>query len=299
MATEITTDLGTELPTQGRTTPTGTSTDFTLDGHAGRIAARRWDNPNARYLVLLVHDYGEHIGRYEHVAQRLVADGAVVYGLDHLGHGRSDGERVLITDFEKVVDDLRLLYKRASKDHPGLPVVLIGHSMGGAIATRYAQRHGKKLSCMVLSAPAIGEWQAVDAMLASDEIAAAPIDPNVLSRDPAVSKAYAEDPLVWHGPFKRATLEALRDFLASINSGPPLEEIPVLWLHGSEDRLVPYDGTATGWSHVADAGCEASAYPGARHEVFNETNKYEVLNDAVAFIARHTHQPRGGKRKKR
>ena len=216
-----------------------------------------------------------------------MADGAVVYGLDHQGHGRSDGERVLITDFEKVVEDLRLLHKRAAKEHSGLPVVLIGHSMGGAIATRYAQRYGKKLSCVVLSAPAIGEWAAVDAMLASEEAASAPIDPVVLSRDPAVSKAYAEDPLVWHGPFKRPTLEALRDFLAAINSGPPLDDLPVLWLHGSEDRLVPYDGTSTGWSHVADAGCEASAYPGARHEVFNETNKYEVLSDVVAFIGRH------------
>ena len=152
----------------------------------------------------------------------------------------------------------------------------------------------------MLSAPAIGEWATVDAMLASDEAAAAPIDPAVLSRDPAVGKAYAEDPLVWHGPFKRPTLEALRDFLATINSGPPLDDIPVMWLHGSEDRLVPYEGTAMGWSHVADAGCEASAYPGARHEIFNETNKYEVLSDVVAFVGRHAHPARaGGKRKNR
>ena len=275
-------------------------TDFTLDGHAGTIAARRWDNPDPRYIVLLVHGYGEHIGRYEHVAQRLVADGAVVYGVDHLGHGRSEGERVLITDFEKLVDDLRLLHKRAAKEHSGLPVVLIGHEIGGTIATRYAQRYGKKLACVVLSAPAIGEWATVDTMLASDEAAAAPIDPAVLSRDPAVGKAYAEDPLVWHGPFKRPTLEALRNFLATINSGPPLDDIPVMWLHGSEDRLVPYEGTAMGWSHVADAGCEASAYPGARHEIFNETNRYEVLSDVVAFVGRHAHPARvGGKRKNR
>ncbi len=275
-------------------------TDFTLDGHAGTIAARRWDSPDPRYIVLLVHGYGEHIGRYEHVAQRLVADGAVVYGVDHLGHGRSEGERVLITDFEKLVDDLRLLHKRAAKEHSGLPVVLIGHEIGGTIATRYAQRYGKKLACVVLSAPAIGEWATVDTMLASDEAAAAPIDPAVLSRDPAVGKAYAEDPLVWHGPFKRPTLEALRRFLATINSGPPLDDIPVMWLHGSEDRLVPYEGTAMGWSHVADAGCEASAYPGARHEIFNETNRYEVLSDVVAFVGRHAHPARvGGKRKNR
>jgi alpha-beta hydrolase superfamily lysophospholipase len=248
-------------------------------------------------VVLLVHGYGEHIGRYEHVAARFTEDGAVVYALDHAGHGRSDGERVSITDFEKVVDDLRLLHKRAAKENSGLPVVLVGHSLGGALAARYAQRHPKRLACVVLSAPAIGEWAPLEAMLAADVIPDTPIDPDVLSRDPAVGQAYADDPLVWHGPFKRETLEALRALLAAIDSGPPLDRTPTLWLHGSEDQLVPYDGTAVGWSHLADAGSEASTYLGAKHEVFNETNKYEVLSDVLAFVHRHT-APVRAKRKR-
>ena len=75
-----------------------------------------------RYVVLLAHGYGEHIGRYEHVAAALVADGAAVYGLDHIGHGRSDGERVLIDDYDDVLADLSVVHGRAVAEHPALPV---------------------------------------------------------------------------------------------------------------------------------------------------------------------------------
>ncbi len=75
-------------------------------GSEGKISVGVWPNPGARHVVVIAHGYGEHIGRYEHVAQRLVAAGASVWAPDHLGHGRSDGERVPARDFEHVVDDL-------------------------------------------------------------------------------------------------------------------------------------------------------------------------------------------------
>ncbi len=259
---------------------------FDLQGHAGRLAAYGWANPQPRYAILLVHGYGEHLGRYAELAGRLVDDGAVVYGVDHVGHGRSDGERVLIPDFEPVVDDVRRLHEHVRAQHPELEVVLIGHSMGGMIAARYAQRYGSDLACLVLSAPVLGEWAAVDQLLALEEIPAVPIDPETLSRDPKVGSAYAADPLVWHGAFKRPTLEGLRTMLGVIDAGGVLR-LPALWLHGEEDQLVPYDGTAVGWSRIADAGAEAGTYAGARHEIFNETNKREVVHDVLTFVRRH------------
>ena len=268
------------------TTPTP-STELDLDGHAGRLVARRWEASDAAYVVLLCHGYGEHVGRYEHVATRLAWDGAAVYGVDHVGHGRSEGERVLVTDFEKVVDDLHLLEDVARSEHPGLPVVLVGHSMGGMIAARYAQRHGSGLACVVLSGPVIGRWDAVGALLAADEIPDAPIDPAVLSRDAAVGQAYLDDPLVWHGPFKRPTLEALERTIDRIAAEGPIDTTPVLWIHGEDDHLVPMEGSRTGWSGIAGARSRARSYPGARHEIFNETNQDEVLDDTVAFIRKH------------
>lgn len=265
------------------------SSDFTLTGHAGTLAARSWqghsDPSYPAYLVLLVHGYGEHIGRYEHVAARLVADGAAVYGMDHVGHGRSEGERVAIADMERLVDDVHLLHERAVAEHPGLPVTLVGHSMGGMLGARYAQRYGDSLSAVVLSAPVLGRWEALEQLLAAPQIPDAPIDVATLSRDPAVGAAYQSDPLVWHGPFKRGTLEALREGLATIAAaGPPT--CPVLWLHGEDDGLVPREGTATGWERFGVDG-ESASYPQARHEIFNEINKDEVLDDVIAFLRRH------------
>lgn len=261
--------------------------DFSLTGHAGSLHARRWSPAGApSYIALLCHGYGEHLGRYEHVASRLTDDSAVVYAQDHVGHGESDGERVLITDFEKVVEDFHLLHEHGVQENPGLPVVLVGHSMGGMIAARYAQRFGDSLSCVVLSGPVLGQWAALDALLPMEEMPDSPIDPSTLSRDAAVGAAYVDDPLVWHGPFKKPTVRALADCIATIDADGSVE-VPVLWLHGEEDQLVPYGGTSSGWPTLAGPAAEQRAYPGARHEIFNETNKDEVLDDLLAFVHRH------------
>jgi alpha-beta hydrolase superfamily lysophospholipase len=257
--------------------------EWTYRGFDGDRAARTWRDGDARYVALLCHGYGEHIGRYDYVADALVRHGAVVYGVDHVGHGKSDGDRVLITDYERVVDDFRLLEERAHADHPELPVVLIGHSMGGMIAARYAQRFGDDLNALVLSGPVLGRWDSVRALLDYDEIPDTPIDVSTLSRDPVVGETYAADPLVWHGRFKRPTVEAIMRCIDTINEGPRLEP-PTLWAHGEADELVPIDGTREGIERIRGDRFEQRIYPDARHEIFNETNKDDVLADVTAFV---------------
>ena len=260
------------------------STEWTFEGQTVSIAARSWIGSTPRYIVLLAHGYGEHLGRYEHVASRLVDDGAVVVGVDHLGHGRSGGERVLVDDFESVVADLHTADLEARDRWPGLPVVLIGHSMGGLIASRYAQRYGDTLVALVLSGPVIGRLDFVEQLLALDEIPAVPLDPAVLSRDPSVGEAYAADPLIWHGPFKRATLEAITRALAAIEADGSIGQLPLLWIHGADDQLVPIEGSRSGVATLRGETFDSREYPGARHEIFNETNSEEVLGDVVRFI---------------
>ncbi|HXV93778.1 MAG TPA: alpha/beta hydrolase [Pseudonocardia sp.] len=262
------------------------SQEWTFEGHRGVLTARVWPHPEPRYVALLCHGYGEHIGRYEHVADALVRHGAVVHGVDHAGHGRSEGERVLVADYEQVVEDFRGLADRAREHDPGLPVVLVGHSMGGMIAARYAQRFGDEPTALVLSGPVLGRWDAAAALLEPAEIPDVPIDPDTLSRDPAVGRAYAEDPLVWHGRFRRTTLEALVACLDRIRAGGRLGDLPTLWVHGEDDRLVPIDGTREGIEQLRGSRFEERVYPGARHEVFNETNADEVLGDVLAFLDR-------------
>lgn len=260
-------------------------TEMTLDGFDGERVARSWVAGDPRYVALLCHGYGEHIGRYEYVAETLTVHGAAVYGVDHVGHGKSAGERVVVDDFDRVVDDFHLLDERARAEQPDLPVVLIGHSMGGMIAARYAQRFGDSLTALVLSGPVLGRWEAVESQLAMDEIPNAPIDTATLSRDPEVGRAYTADPLIWHGPFQRPTLEAFASILTIINEGGDLGDLPTLWVHGEDDALVPIEnGTQLGIDRIRGRRFEQQIFPGARHEVFNEVNRQEVLQTVTGFI---------------
>ncbi|ASU83647.1 lysophospholipase [Nocardiopsis gilva YIM 90087] len=255
---------------------------------SGHLSARAWvateEEPD--WLAVLVHGYGEHIGRYEHVAGHLCERGAAVYGLDHRGHGHSSGERVLIDDFAGVVEDVHRVITQARTAYRSLPLVLIGHSLGGMIASRYAQVHPAEVTGLVLSAPVLGRWNVVEELLPLDEIPHTPIDPDTLSRDPEVGAAYGADELVWHGPFKRPTLQAIDTELKRIAADGCIGEMPLLWLHGSDDRLVPLTGTRTGIDALAGNDVTARIFPDARHEVFNETNRAEVLDEVTRFAQR-------------
>ncbi len=245
----------------------------------------RWSAADPRCIVLLSHGYAEHAGRYEHVAERLVKDlDAAVYGPDHRGHGRTDGATGLIEDGEALTSDLHAVAEEARSEHPGLPVVLIGHSMGGLVATRYAQRWGDELDALVLSGPAIGANPNFEALLALDPIPEVPIDPAILSRDPAVGEAYTADPLVYNGPFQRVTLEQLFGAIERVREGGDFGDLPTLWIHGSADELIPLEFTRPAIEHVKGSNFEQKIYEGARHEIFNETNKDEVVDDVTAFV---------------
>jgi alpha-beta hydrolase superfamily lysophospholipase len=245
----------------------------------------RWTADEPRCVVLIAHGYGEHAGRYAHVAEHLVDGlGAAVYAPDHRGHGRTEGERALVEDGEALTSDLHDVADAARAEHPDLPLVLIGHSMGGIIAARYAQRFGDELTALVLSGPAIGRNPAFEQLLAMDPLPDVPIDPEILSRNPAVGEAYAADDLVYHGPFKRPTLRALFDGIARIADGPALGDLPTLWVHGGDDQLIPVEVTRPAIDHLRGSSFEERIYEGARHEVFNETNRDEVLADVTAFL---------------
>lgn len=261
--------------------------DLELTGSGGTIVIRRWlpSGPPAR-VVLLLHGYGEHSGRYEHVAACLVAEGAAVYAPDHRGHGRSAGEPVLISDFDAVVDDVELVAAAARTANPGLPVAVVGHSMGAVIATRYAQRY-PGLAALALSGPVIGGNPGIEAILQMDPLPDVPIDPSILSRDPQVGEAYAADELVWHGPFKRETLLALFAGIEAIGRGPVLE-LPVLWMHGECDVLAPLEVTRIAAGKVLGSDLVTRIYAEAQHEIFNETNRDEVLEDLASFLRTRT-----------
>src|SRR2546423_10789017 len=106
-----------------------------IRGPRGRITVHRWATTAPRFVALIAHGYGEHAGRYAHVAERLVAEGATVYAPDFEGHGRSDGNRAQFESIDNLVDVLTLVYEASRHDYSGMPAVIIGHSLGGLTAT--------------------------------------------------------------------------------------------------------------------------------------------------------------------
>ncbi|HVK29910.1 MAG TPA: alpha/beta fold hydrolase [Nocardioides sp.] len=259
-------------------------TNHALAGARGELVVHAWTADAGRFVVLLAHGIGEHAGRYDHVARHLVAHGAAaVHAPDHAGHGLSEGPRAEV-EVESMVADLHRVAERLRRDHPGLPLVLVGHSLGGIISTRYAQEHPGELAALVLSGPVIGGNPGFEALLAMDPMPEVPIDPAALSRDPAVGEAYLADPLIHHGALSRETLQDIFAAVATIAAGPGLGGLPTLWLHGELDPLAPYDVTAAAFEVVGGTALEHRSYPGAMHEIFNETNRAEVLEDMTSFL---------------
>ncbi|MCB0869436.1 MAG: lysophospholipase [Solirubrobacterales bacterium] len=258
-----------------------------IEGSKGEIVIHEWapvGEPG--YVVLLAHGYAEHAGRHAELAERLEQDGAVVYAPDHWGHGYSGGDRALVDEADVLLEDFCRVYDLAKAEHPDLPLLLIGHSMGGLLATLFLQEAGRPVDAVVLSSPLLGGNPGLEALLELDEIPEIPIDPSVISRDEIAQDAYLNDELVYHGPFRRETLEGLVSTVARAQEGPGFGEQPLLWLHGEGDMLVPFDPTREVVENLAGPGTEKKTYPEARHELFHETNKDEVFTDVFEFIGR-------------
>jgi alpha-beta hydrolase superfamily lysophospholipase len=260
-------------------------TTGTFRGSEGTVFYRRWDPEEApQRMVVLVHGYAEHGGRYAHVAERLNRRQAVVYAPDHIGHGKTDGERALISDFEHVVDDLRSLTERARRELGELPLVMIGHSMGGLLTARYAERYPESLAGAGFLGAVLGDWNWAREVLAQPELPSEPSDPGGMSRDPETVRAYAEDPLVYHGGYKRPLLEAEVVALDRFNEEIDRLTMPVLFLHGEADPFVPAQTSARAVEQMPAATKTMKRYPGAKHELVNELNRDEVIDDIMRFV---------------
>lgn len=261
--------------------------DF-FPGSEGRIAYRWWWPAGMiRRIVVLVHGYAEHGGRYAHVAERLTDDGAAVYAPDHIGHGRSEGTRALIRDFEHVVDDLESLVARArTQVGAEVPVVVAGHSMGGLITARFAQRVPTRPAGLVFLGAVLGDWAWAREALALPALPPVDSDPGGMSRDPDACRAYAEDPLVYHGRYHRELLEAEVECLDRVAENLGRITSPILFLHGTADPFVPYEPSLAAARSTASDDITVKLYADAKHELVNEVNAAEVLSDVASFATR-------------
>ncbi len=249
------------------------------------LLTRRWELPDAKADVLIVHGVSEHLGRWTHVADFFVDRGYAAHAYDHRGHGASGGDRLHVNEFDEYVGDLRMIVDRVRTDRP---LVIYGHSMGGLIATAYAESAHPQPDLYVLSAPALAANiptpLRVVAKLAGRVLPGirikAPTKGSQLSRDPAVGEAYFADPLV----DLRATARFGSELLAAMDEATASVQkvrVPALVIHGGDDTLVPPAASAP---LAAVDGVERRVFPGLRHEMHNEPEALEVLDFVAGWL---------------
>lgn len=250
------------------------------------------DSP-PRAVVVLCHGLGEHARRYDHVAQRFGEAGLVTYAQDLRGHGRSGGKRVLVRDITEYTGDFAALVGIATREHPGLKRVVLGHSMGGGIVFAYGVERPDDYDLMVLSGPVVAAQEqvappmAVVAKLLGVIVPGLPVqelDVDAISRDPAVVAAYKADPMVYHGRIPTGVGRVLLQVGETMQQRAPALTAPLLVVHGSDDRLVPVAGSRRLVECVGSDDVELKVYPGLHHEVFNEPERDRVLDDVVSWI---------------
>ncbi len=249
-------------------------------------------------VVTIAHGYGEHVGRYVHVAERLNEAGFAVYGLDHHGHGRSAGKRGRVT-VEPAVQDLdRLIVTVARARHPDVSQFLLGHSMGGAFALRYAIAHQNRLTGLALTGPlaAVDGGRALHTFgrMLGMVLPGAPIskvDPRLVSRSPAVVKDYIADPLNHHGAIPAGVARAMILHVGTLARDVKRIKLPTLLMWGTADRLCPPSGCELVAANIGSEDLTVKRYQGLFHEILNEPEREQVLSDLADWLRAHCISP--------
>ncbi|MGJ7527148.1 lysophospholipase [Variovorax sp. GB1P17] len=256
----------------------------TPDGET--LALRRLPAPGEpRAVVVVVHGLGEHAGRYHALAEDLHEWGFAVWAHDHHGHGESTGARGGLPSELRLVDDLALVIDDARRENPGLPLVLLGHSLGGLVAASLVARGVRAVDGLVLSSPGLdpglsGFQKALLAVLpriAPNLRVGNGLDDNYLSHDPAVVQAYRDDPLT-HDRVGSRLARFLAYEGASVQQHAANWPVPTLLLYAGDDRLVMPAASRAFAAAAAPSGMvEAHCFPSLYHELFNELEAAPVF----------------------
>lgn len=267
------------------------------------IAGFRWaDDTLTPHAVLQVaHGMGEHARRYQAPLAPLIAAGWVIYADDHRGHGLTATGPEGHGDFgengaELVIEDLRRLTSLARAEHPDLPLILLGHSLGSFFAQAFVFDHSKAIDGLVLSGTAAfgdrtGPPPRLDQIALDGETPRTPFD--WLSRDPAEVDAYIADPLCGFSR-KPNTADSFAEVAARLKDPAQIarirKDLPVYVFVGDKD---PINQDLELLRPLVDRYREAGlndvtvkVYPGGRHEMLNETNRAEVVADLMAWLER-------------
>lgn len=230
------------------------------------------------------------------VVNHFVPLGYAVYGLDHLGHGKSDGTRVYVDRLSDYTEPLKTYFDMITGWHPGKPVFLLGHSMGGLIASYYLLDHQDDFKGAVISAPAVKVSDSISPVTIfmgkllsniTPKAGLLALDASGVSSDPQVVSAYVNDPLVYTGKTTARLAAEMLGGMQRVTAEAGNIRLPVLVVQGSADKLVDPEGAKMLYEKASSSDKTLKIYDGFYHEVFNEPGRAQVLKDVEDWLAAH------------
>jgi alpha-beta hydrolase superfamily lysophospholipase len=202
-----------------------------------------------------------------------------------------------VLKFDHFLDDVQQLLERTAAEHPGKPLFLLGHSMGGEVATWLMIARRPKIDGLILSAPALlvgGKVFPVLRHLAAFFSLVTPrlrfrrLGTRFMSRDPQVIADFKNDPLVYHDKFPVRTGAEILRVVKSIRRRMESVEVPLLIMHGTRDVVTDPNGSRELHARASSTDKTLILYPGLYHEIFNEPERDRVVNDLVEWIEKRS-----------
>jgi len=253
-----------------------------------------------RMGLLITHGVLEHSECYNLMAPSLAEAGIQVFGWDLPGHGRSYGQRGYVKSFSEYTDRLGFVIGEVHKILPaGLPLILFGHSMGGLITLKFAMDNSKAdYQGIVLSSPALGV--ATPVPIIKDQAArllnliaprltiAHELKYEDLSRDPEVVKTYYRDPLR-HKKFSAPLYLGLLEAMTDVNKRGHQLTKPIFIQAAGQDRITDVNATKDFFHTIGSRQKEIKIYPDSFHEIFNDINRKEVIDDLITNLRQFEH----------
>lgn len=255
-----------------------------------------WDNPEARGTVIITHGHGEHSESYHRLIKAFENDKWSFYGWDLRGHGRSDGRRGYVAEFDDYCKDFKIFLDMVMKDEKVRkgPVILYCHSMGGLIQLKtLLQNSDIDCTAMVISSPLLGLTVPVPAFKSKGAGILNKILPQItmgnelsndmLTRDPDVIREYEQDALR-HTRVSPGAFLGFLDSFEFVNPRANQLKKPALVIVSDADPVISTTAAKALYEHLGTTEKELYVYPGAKHELINDTIRQTVYADIKKFL---------------
>lgn len=248
---------------------------------------------NPKAIILIVHGFAEHMGRYNYVVDKLVSNNYGVYRFDLRGHGKSKSPLGHLDKFNDFVSDTDQMIDLISSENTAVPIFIIGHSMGGLITALYGIEHPEKLKGQIFSGAALNTLPSSKGLNGYLIKMGASILPNIKIKNPInedlctvkqVYQDYINDPLI----LKKASFKFYYEFLVTgiekLQKDIGLYNLPCLLTHGESDNISPTKNSMDFYNGISSKDKDYKIYKGLYHEILNELEKDQVLEDMIQWL---------------